>query len=426
MTKTNDLKIFQKEIHGLTTIYVKVPFTLNAMVSFFSMSGSYAENEKNQGVAHYLEHLFFKGTKNRDRFKLTEDAALLGADQNAYTSEYNTMYYLNVPATNMGYAIELLCDMMFNPLFPAAEVEKERTVIQEERKMYDDDPSSCFSNTTQRHFFNFQTGHDIVGTEETINNIKREDLINYHETMYGSNNTILLIVSSLDEDAVFKECEKYLRDNPIAKKEVEASRLVITPELFKNDIPNKDYVFEHKGIQQIFLMGLYNGKGYKDTERTKMICLLNAIGGGMYSLLFKKIRDELGLCYTVWAYDYLPNASKSVAAIYSQVAPEKYELAREKMIQVIENVKKNGLDKHMFDCAKAHQLGSFCRNLEYLNAVSNIIGKAYLFGEKDLNPIQKYNEIINLTHEDIEKFAEIWLPNANDIVWSIMKPGELK
>ena len=114
----NKVKTFEKEINGITVLYIKVPFSLNTHVGFFSLSGSYAENEKDQGLAHYLEHMFFKGTKNRDLFKISDDAALLGAKQNAYTSSYTNQYYLNVPKVNTDGAIELLCDMMFNPLFP--------------------------------------------------------------------------------------------------------------------------------------------------------------------------------------------------------------------------------------------------------------------------------------------------------------------
>lgn len=410
-----NVKISERTVHGVTVVYVKVPFTLNAHVGFFSLSGSYAETQRTQGVAHYLEHLFFKGTKNRDLFKISDDAALLGAEQNAYTSEYITHYYLNVPKVNLNGAVELLCDMMFNPLFPAEEIEKERTVIQEERKMYEDNPQYYFYEEMEREFFNFQAGHKIVGTKDTINSLTRDDFVTYHQSMYGLDTTILVVVSDLEEDDVFLTCGQHLKDHPFKRN----GRVPVQTEIITSI--NREYVFERPNIQQTYLLGAFKGLGGSDQRKYQKACLLNAIGGGMYSLFFKELREKLGLCYTVWAFTYLGNADASACAAYCQTEPAKASLARDKMIEIIGQVKKNGLEQENFDCAKASQLGGFCREVSSVTRIANIIGKNIVLGV-DTDFEKGYQEILDLTLDDVNEYAQEHLPEPDDIHWAQMNP----
>ena len=411
------IKMHEQVIEGIKVLYVHVPFSLNTHVGFFSLSGSFAENEKNQGVSHYLEHLFFKGTKKRDLFMISEDAALLGAEQNAYTSEYNTHYYLNVPKVNTEGAIELLCDMMFNPTFPEEEIEKERTVIQEERKMYEDDPKSSFFEASEMKFFGFQTGHKIVGTEETINSLTKEDFLDFHGRLYGKNTTILVIVGDIGIANITYMCSKYLKNNPFKDNEI----VRVEPVILAGSL--EDFVFPRPNIQQTYLMGLFSGKGIADKDRAKMVCMLNALGGGMYSPFFKEIREKLGLCYTVWAFDYIHNGICSALGTYIQTDPSKVNLAKNKMIEIIDNVRKNGFDIKSFECAKASQLGSFCRETSDVSRIANIVGKHVTMGV-NIDFAENYEGILNLTFDDVNEYASKNLPESERICWSQMNPGE--
>lgn len=413
----NQVSVIEKNIEGISVFYVKVPFSLNTHVGFFSLSGSYAENEKNQGVAHYLEHLFFKGTKNRDLFRIADDAALLGAEQNAYTSEFVTHYYLNVPKVNTDGALDLLCDMMFNPLFPEAEVEKERSVIQEERKMYEDNPRNFFFEEAQGKVLNFQVGHRIIGTKETINSIKRDDLVNYHSTMYGLNTTIMVIVGDDKPEDIFNLCHKHFKKHTFKSNKMSPMQA----DLFKDRKTKISYSFNRPNIQQTYIMGFFPGLGLGHANRIDMTCTLDALGGGMYSILFKELREKLGLCYEVWAFSTLNNADCASCAVYSQTDPSKAEIAKEKIIEVVTDIRNRGFRKENFECAKASRLGEFCREASSISTLANIIGRRKLLGiQTDFE--SEYNKILNLNLEAVNRYAMENLPNFGDFSWVQMNP----
>ena len=212
----NSIKPKIINIHGIDVVYLKREGALTSYIGFQSLSGSFAERPEEYGIAHFLEHMFFNGTEKRNWEQIGEDGALLSGIQNAYTSHYNTSYYISsFPYSNLDGALELLSDMMFNSNFPEEKMERERSVIQEERKEYDDDHSSHYFHKLMADRFNGQMNHDIIGTEETIGNISRDDLIGYKKRMYGKENTILLVVSPLEEDAVLDICRKYLKYNTL-------------------------------------------------------------------------------------------------------------------------------------------------------------------------------------------------------------------
>jgi len=411
------IKIYNKNIHGIDVVYVRVPFSLTSHVGFFSLSGSYAENEKNQGISHYLEHMFFKGTNKRNCFQISDDAALLGANENAYTSEYNTQYYMNVPSINTEEAIELLCDMMFNPSFPEEEIEKERTVIQEERKMYEDNHQSHFFEETQNNFFKFDVGHRIIGTEETINSFNRNDFVEYRNQMYGLDNTILVIVSDLSHSDIFKFCDRQLSGNPFFHNGL----VPIQSEIIQPS--DRIFSFKRKNIQQSYLVGLFEGNGKSDKNTTKRKCMINSIGGGMFSIFFKELREKLGLCYSVSSFDFLSNSDKTVMGYFCQTDPKKSKIAMEKMIEINSDIRKNGFQKSVFECSKAEQIGGFCRATSNIANIANVIGKNKLMGI-ETNFEEDYDSILSLTIDDVNEYAMKYLPKDEEIYWSIMSPEE--
>ena len=341
----------------------------------------------------------------------------MGAEINAYTSEYNTHYYLNVPKVNTDGAIELLCDMMFNPLFPEDEIEKERTVIQEERKMYEDNPNAFFSEESQKAFLNFQIGHRTIGNEKTINSLKRDDFVDFHQKFYGLDNTIMVIVSDNNPDDIFFLCDKHLKGNPFKNNVT----IPIDSQLLVGS--KRKHVFDRENIQQTSLMGLFPTTGVKSCDDVVHSCMLNIIGGGMSSMLFKEIRENLGLCYSVGAFDFVVSSDASVSGIYCQTDPKKASKAKKKILEIMMHVKKNGFAESNFNCSKAGQLGKFCREISSVSSLANIVGKSTLLGAtNDFN--KEYNEILNLSLNDVNSFAIEHLPNEKDIRWSQMNPKE--
>jgi predicted Zn-dependent peptidase len=405
--------MYEKEIHGIRTVIVKAPNLLTSYVGFSSFSGSFGETPKNAGVAHFLEHMFFKGTDNRDYRQISEDAAKIGAMQNAYTSNFDTCYHLTVPAVNTAAAIELLTDMMFHPTFPEEEIEKERGVIQEERKMYEDNHQAFFFEEAEEHLFNYEAGHRIIGTEETIDSLTRQDFVDYRNRMYNTTNTVFLVVTSLPVTKVQGMCRNYFKNHTLGSNEP----VPIADQLLKNLKP-ADLNIQRANIQQCFLLGAFPSVSMHERDAVHQ-CMFSALGGGMHSKLFAEVREEAGLCYSISAFDYMSNHASGVSSVFTQIDDEDEDIAKEKIMDVINDVRTNGFDKDTFECAKYHMLGSFCRQIEGVRKLASAMAKSYLFDE-DVNFQEKYEDMESLNLEAVNAYAkDFW--HDKDIAWISMK-----
>jgi len=408
-----NIETFEKRIHGVRTIYAKVPFTPNVHVRFISKAGSFAENGANQGVAHYLEHMFFKGTDKRNLFDISDDAALLGARQNAYTGNYKVCYHLTGPSINYDGMAELLSDMMFNPVFPEDEIVKERTVIQEERKSYEDNHGSFFFNTAGEHWFNFPFGHNIVGTEDTINSLTRDDFVNYRKDMYCLDNTIFLVVGSIGEEEVFNSCEKYFSECNLNES---AKTTMIKPFY----INKNDYEFKRDGVQQSFLMGIFEGDTLSE-DTTEHSCMIDAIGNSMYSLLFKEVREKLGLCYHISSSQYIKTPNLGTNYIYSQLSEGNVDRAKQAIFNCFENVRQEGFSDKQFQVSRASMLGAMCRGADSLNGIAEGISTKALF-DLPFNFQSKYDRICNLSLDKVNECMRASIPSVDDVKWVTMNP----
>jgi predicted Zn-dependent peptidase len=409
------LEVTKKIIHGIKVVHVKT----NNLMSYFAfhcLSGSYHENEENQGVSHYLEHMFFKGTTKREVFQVSDDAAILGATQNAFTSEIDTCYYLTAPATNYDGCIELLSDMMFNSTFPEDEIEKERTVIQAERKSYEDTPSSSYFMKLQNQLFDFKLGHDIIGTEETIDGISRNSLVDFKNNCYGSNNTIFLVISAIDSDKIFESCEDYFENNGLFNVDVTSLDFKIVKEL-------KDVEFTRENIQQSYLSMVFDSIKYNDKNNTFENCARLYLGGGLYGLLPKEVREKLGLCYHIGYYSLEHTPYDGVSCIYTLLDEDNVDKAKEAIVNSLKSLSEGNIDESLFDCAKAQMLADYCYKMDDPKKLSRKVALLTLY-DFDINVEEKYNEIVDLQFDD---FAVYLKNRAKNILenhcWAVMSPN---
>ena len=417
-----DIKIKEKEIHGIKVVHIKNPGSLMSHVAFHFMSGSHGENKKNQGVSHYLEHMFFKGTEKRTYDDINNDAALLGATQNAWTSEMDTCYYLSTPAENYKPAIELLCDQIFNSTFPEEEMEKERTVIQAERKMYDDSPRDNFWTGLEESLFNFQIGHPIIGTEETIDNLTREDLIDYYFNNYGSNNVRLMIVGPMKSKEVFAACKKYLKGHPL--KVIKETKIKKT--LIKNYVNTN---ITNEKIQQTHMGLVFRSHSLAD-KNVNHKCMLSCLGSGLGSLLGKEIREELGLCYSISAFSLVRTPHDGVDLIHTLLDPDNAQLAREKIMEVLHRASVEGVDELTFKCAKAKMLASWCKTVGNPQGISTPLAKHKIWG-LDFDLKKQYEAVKNLNHEEVNEYIKSYLTKVffdksskKEFCWFSMNPED--
>lgn len=408
-------QMIRKNIHGINVAYMKAPSLMTAYVGYHTIAGAYAETDENSGVAHYLEHMFFKGTNTLNWEDIAIQGSMLGGIQNASTSNYTVSYYLGgMPKSNLDGAVKLLSDMMFNSQFPKDEIESERTVILEEAKSYEDDHDSTFYGNIAKSFHNEQTRRKIIGTQETISNITQDTLIDYYTNQYGGNNTVLLIIGSMSENKVFRICEKYLKGNPIGSRTVDVN---IEPEILKCFGESRD--FTRAGIQQTYVAEVF--RTVRNDEKKIVQSMVNhLIGGGMNSLLFKEVREKRGLCYSVGLHNWMSNAETGTGMICSSIDPSKLSEYREAVESVKSGVIENGFNEIDFLATKNAILGKFCRSIQSPEALASSFAGSELMGiDFDIN--KEYDACRNATLEDVNTFANEFLTGLQSN-WAVMSP----
>jgi len=276
-------------------------------------NGSRDETEVNNGISHFLEHLYFKGTKTRSAKDIADTMDAVGGQLNAFTSKELTCYMARTLDIHFDVALDVLSDMFFNSSFDEAGIEKERGVILEEINMYEDTPENVAASMLEFNSYkNNPLGMTILGTPETICALNRQDFIDFIGKRYQPSNTVIAIAGNINEDEILAKVTK-----AFSRFQNKDTIKPITPAIYQ-----PSFTIREKDIEQVHLCmgfpGLPTGSG---SDSYALSCVNTVFGGGMSSRLFQKIREEHGLAYSVYSY----NASykdTGMFVIYAGLGPQ--------------------------------------------------------------------------------------------------------
>jgi predicted Zn-dependent peptidase len=281
-------KFYRKKLkNGMTVLFEQRKGSGVVSVAFATRFGSVNEHPSEKGIAHFIEHLLYKGTPTRNARQISEEIEKKGGVLNGFTSEEITAYWCKMPSKHLHVALDVLSDIVKNPLFDEKEIEKERNVIFEEMKLYQDSPHLHVHDKIMSYLFGGTLGIPIIGTEKTLKSLDKEKLRKKFEEVYSTNNLILSVVG----DADFSELCKF------AEKNFESS---------EGKIPGQRIIFHNKvgfekrrGIGQANMVFAYHLP--HDVKKARYSSqVLNAImAGGMSSRLFSEIREKRNLAYAV-------------------------------------------------------------------------------------------------------------------------------
>ena len=386
------------------------------------LAGSNYETPEQAGISHFAEHMFFKGTTTRNWKDINQEFAKLGVSPNAYTSHNQVLYYSTAPKENIGGVVELMMDMMFNSTYPTDELEKERGVILEEKKMYEDNPSQDFVNKMLEEMFVWQKGHNTIGTNKVIENVTREDIKAFLEDRINLGNLMLICSGNVETE----DLKKYLSANIPSEHPylTEGDKNEMSEEFWSNACDSPDrvkFLLERDNIQQSTVNMVMDALSVYDSDYMISQIVTSAIGGGMYSTLFSKIREEMGLCYSVSMSQYaLGYPEDNLVWLSGSMATENVTLFMDECEKVINDVKENGIDQDLFECAKTDTLASMYRSTETSSGKARELFAQYLDGNRD--GLEKTIEDIKaVTIEDCNRVAKR-LFFDNQFNWSVMNP----
>lgn len=263
-----------------------------AYCGFAVDAGTRDEAENEQGMAHFVEHLIFKGTRKRKAWHILNRMENVGGDLNAYTNKEETVIYSAFLTEHFGRALELLADIVFHSTFPQNEIEKETEVIIDEIQSYEDTPSELiFDDFEDMIFRNHPLGRNILGRPDLLKKFRSEDAMAFTSRFYQPSNMVFFVLGDFNFQKIVRQVEKLLVDLPLVT--VENQRTI--PPLY---VPEQLVV--HKETHQAHVMIGSRGYNAYDDKRTALYLLNNILGGpGMNSRLNVSLRERRGLVYTV-------------------------------------------------------------------------------------------------------------------------------
>ncbi|WP_139488934.1 M16 family metallopeptidase [Brevibacillus dissolubilis] len=397
--------------NGLRIVTEKIPTVRSVALGVWVGTGSKFENDRINGISHFLEHMFFKGTTSRSAKEIAESFDEIGGNVNAFTSKEYTCYYARVLDQHADLALDILSDMYFNSTFDSDELEKEKNVVIEEISMYQDTPDDLVHDLiAEASYGNHPLGYTILGTEEVLRSLTRQDLLTYIDQRYLPSNTVITVAGNFDEaliEAIKQKFSTYTR----AGQPVEVGK----PEFAGKTI------LHHKATEQAHLCMAFPGfqVGHKDIY--SLIILNNILGGSMSSRLFQEVREERGLAYSVYSY-HSSYKEAGTFNIYTGTAPEHASQVFDIVTQVLHDVTNNGITPRELNKGKEQLKGSLMLSLESTNSRMNRLGKNELLLGHHLTLDEITARIDDVTNESVHRVAQSIF--KNQLALSMVSPLE--
>jgi predicted Zn-dependent peptidase len=410
---------YQKKLYGNGLILLTAPLedTEAVTVLVAVKVGSRYETKDINGISHFLEHLFFKGTKKRpSTLKLSKELDAMGAKYNAFTGEEITGFYIQSSKRHFKKAWDILSDMLLNPLIPPKEVERERGVILEEMNMYYDTPQIYVQELAKRAVYgDTPLGRDIVGTRETINSVTREQIANYRDKYYVPKNMIVVIAGSKTED-----WEKLITQKLGAHTAGQQSQF----EPVNLKLPIEPVNIAKKDTDQTHLV--VNIKTFPSTDDRWPVLevLANLLGGQMSSRLFIKIRERRGLAYYVRATAQSFHDT-GLLNISAGLKTSNVKEALRVTATELHNLRTKPVTKEELKRSIDNIIGHMALSLEGSFSVAEFLMEQWFNERKIRQPEELIERYRAVTAKDILKLAQEIITNDN-IITTMIGPIEPK
>lgn len=382
--------------NGVTVVIEEMTGIRSVAFGFFVKNGSRNELLKENGISHFIEHMLFKGTKNRTATEIATEIDMAGGQLNAYTTKEYTCYYTRVLDESFEKAFEILSDMYFNSLFDDEEIKKELSVIIEEINMYEDTPDDLVYEQLQLEIWkNNSLGRAILGTKESIARFTHNDFLNYMEEHYTPENTVISVAGNVSVEKVTEVVEKYFSHWENKRKMPLIEAPIYVP---CNILREKDIEQEHICIS-------YPGLSNTDDDFLTLSVLNTVVGGGMSSILFQKIREEMGLAYTVYSYNS-GFFDTGLFTVYMGLNPENGKRAVETVRQELNELKNGNFSQEMVEKSKLQLKNNYLLSLESTSSVMSNMGRSQLLKNNVLTTEQLINKVDLITKERVTALAK--------------------
>lgn len=385
--------------NGLRILTEEIEHVRSAALGIWVGAGSRDEREGYEGTAHFIEHMFFKGTEHRNARALAESLEAVGGQLNAFTTKEYTCYYAKVLDEDIDLAIDVLSDMFFNSLYDEKEIEKEKNVVIEEIKMYEDSPDEIIHDVFSEHVWNdHPLGKPILGTEESIRSLTREKIMLFLNDHYAPDNVVIAVAGKIKHEEVVQKLSAQFGTFQRGGRRV----LEGTP------TGQKVEHYQLKETEQTHIILGVPGLGQDDKDIYAMHIFNNILGGGLSSRLFQEIREQRGLAYSVFSY-HATYVDTGLFVIYAGTSPKNTQEVIECILEEVLNIKQNGMSAQELERIKAQIKGGLYLGLEAVSSRMSRLGKTELTYNRVLSPEEVVEKLESVTLEDILRvIGRLW------------------
>lgn len=384
--------------NNITVVLEEIPYVRSISFGIWIKNGSRNENINVNGISHFIEHMLFKGTKNRSARDIAEAMDSVGGQINAYTTKEYTCYHTRILDKHFHRAIDVMSDMLLNSKFDDKDINRERNVIIEEINMYEDSPEELVHDCLQEKIWgNSHLSLPILGTEESITQFNTNIIKDYFYKNYVPENTVISVAGNFKSDYVLEEIENYFGNwNNIYLGERNIKNAVYTPCIVKRP----------KNIEQVHICMAFPGFE-RDSKYKYALTIFNTIfGGGLSSRLFQKVREENGLTYSIYSYTS-SYVDVGLFSIYAGMNPNQIEKVIKLIFNEIEDLKTNKISNKIINITKEQIISNFIIGSESTVNRMTASGASVLLRGK----IQDVEEIISniekVTSEDIYNLVNL-------------------
>jgi predicted Zn-dependent peptidase len=340
--------------NGIRVISENIPHAHSVTIGIWVASGSRDERVEFNGVAHFIEHLLFKGTERRDALQIAREIDALGGVLNAFTGREYICYYAKVLHRFLPKVVDLLADIFLNSLCASDEIEKERKVILQEIGLLEDTPDDFIHDLFARKFWQgHPLGRPIIGTEQSVGSLTRDILIEYLNDVYRAGNIIIAVAGKVDHRELLGLLNSLFDRIPAGRR----------PSPVSPPLPTKRTETVIKDLEQIHLCLGTLSIPQDHPLRYEAFILNTVLGGSMSSRLFQEVREKLGLAYSIYSYLTSHSDSGSIT-VYAGTSRERFREVIDIVLRELRKLKTDPLSRDELENAKEQLKGNILLSLE--------------------------------------------------------------
>jgi predicted Zn-dependent peptidase len=389
--------------NGVRVLIEELPHVHSAAIGFWVDTGTKNEDEQNNGISHFIEHMMFKGTATRTALAIAQALEDTGGSLNAFTDKEMTCYYARVLDDQVELAIEVLADMLLNSVMDEDEIRREKKVVLEEIKMYEDTPDELVQDLFSQVFWrDHPLGRAIVGTRQSVRRTSRQDIFEYMERFYTPDRLVVSVAGNVSTPDILRQLEQSV------------GRLVRPGQHPAETAPvcSATTKIKYKDIEQAHLVIGTQGLSVAHKDRYVLTVLDSILGGGMSSRLFQEVREKRGLAYSIASFEILYRKA-GIFGIYAATNPKSLGSVIDVTLNEVYKIRDGGVTEEELQRAKQQLRGSLLLSLEVPRHRMSRMARNELYFGRLIPPAEVIEEIEAVQLQDLQRLTrELFRPET--------------